>query len=302
MAAAVSDPSGSRLSALTTTDEGNLSWLMERAEGDVGGLHSANLVRGGTCSTVDYDKMTVRQRNAATRQRGILAIRSMMSLDLWLTLTRYWSPECARVRVERARGKPGSEDSLAPLGVADREIRLVSLYPYTTAAQVAGEALVFAERLRERARRVKASPLRLVGAREEAWGADVVANVAAGANLVQATLNADAFAREETRRRIQGEWVPRPLASDELRDAAVRAIREAERRKDLVLLAAIRVEAAQTYALAQDAYVRARRAVKGKDGEEKRRESVDRYVRTQSCVRTQGLFEDLAARTSASSR
>lgn len=329
MAAAVTDPGGTRfLLRLTFKDEDDLSWYMERAEGDVGGLHSANLVRGGTFSTVDYDKMTVRQTKAASRQMRIQAIRALIvaeSLAHWQALMRYWSPECVRVRVERERGQPGAGDSLAPLTLADRELRLVALYPYTKVAQDAGEALVFAERIRERARRLKATHLHVVKAGE---GQVTVLGIAdSGEPAADQPAHAPGSFEEHMSRvdlspyqglhqhlrlagaaadygrvKAHGAWVPRPLAADERRDAAVRAIREAERRKDVRFLSDVRVEAIQSLAVAEDAYVRARRDVKGKDGEEKRKEAADRWVHVNSCTRLNTDTSDLVEALELSSR
>ena len=312
MAAQPSNPGGYRPFSLTDNDQNDLIWHHAQAEGDVGRMKAASLERGSG-TTVNFDKMTDRQMRAAKRQGRILEIRALMAPELWATLSRYWSPECARVRVEASRAAPGKEDTLAPLSAADRELRLCALFPYTTKAKAAGEALVADERSRERSRRAAAGSLRLVasegdtveapepaesgeakpapasGSLEEAVAACVEKP---GEGSIGYLMRRGAAINEWHRKRVQGPWVAPALAPDQLRDAAVRAIRKAEHMRDTSFLRDVRKEASQMYDQAQDAWVRARRTVKGKDGEERRQEKADRWIAEQTCTR---LKEDVSA-------
>jgi len=303
MAAAVSDPGGPRdLSPLTTTDVENIQWRLSTSDADVGGLKASSMMpRGGTCSVVDFDRMTDRQRRNARRCMRIDEIIALVPLHHWQVLRAYHAPLVARVRDDLAKSGAGARG-------AEHSMRLSGILPLTPSAEKRGRELVDDQRAGDRRRRAAQSPLKLVG------GTDVDMTVRGperhahdgvtprqwfGKKTEADALFLISSVEESRRQRVQGPVGNGELSPEHVRDGALRALAGA---REGALSREAMNEAQQMYALASDAFVQARRAVRGKDGEEKRQEKADRWVNENACRTMREEVSDFFGALGISSR
>jgi hypothetical protein len=304
MVAAVSDPSGTRC-GLSTRDTVNIQRYLATSDADVAGLKAIAIApRGGTCSVVDHERVTVRQMDAAKWFRGMEEIIGQVPREHWLVLRAYHSPLIARIRDELAKSGNAS---------AEHMMRLSGIMPLTPTAQARGRELVNEQRAADRRRRAASGSLKLVGAAgpsepvrgpERHADANVEPRQWFGRRREADALFLISAIEERKRRGVQGPVGTGDLSPEHVKDGAMRAIAQADRPggRDEEFLQDVRREAVEMYSIASDAYVRARRAVKGKDGEEKREERRQSFLRSQHYSRLHEEALQLADALGLSSR
>jgi hypothetical protein len=104
---------------------------------------------------------------------------------------------------------------------------------------------------------------------------------------------------ELVHRAVQGSVGTGELSPAQVREGAVKALERADRpgARDEDFLRTARWEALQMYSFASNAYVMARRDVRGRDGEEAREERARKWRAVQECTEAAELCEALEIST-----